>query len=84
MGDRVAALETRVRNEYELDFPAAWPRLWLVIPEPSRAELRADLAESAVDLYGVDLAEHLGIDVPERQVTLDIGREITVRLRKSG
>ncbi|MDQ1041581.1 hypothetical protein QFZ75_008083 [Streptomyces sp. V3I8] len=41
MGDRVQALETRVFSEYGLDFPSAWPGLWLVVPEPCRAELRS-------------------------------------------
>jgi hypothetical protein len=40
MGDRAAALETRVRNEYGLDLPSAWPRLWLVLPESARTDLR--------------------------------------------
>ena len=40
MGDRAAALETRIRNEYGLDLPSAWPRLWLVLPEPARTDLR--------------------------------------------
>lgn len=41
MGDRVAALETRVRAEYGLDLAAAWPRMWLVMSEPSRTDLRS-------------------------------------------
>ncbi|WP_333766837.1 hypothetical protein [Streptomyces sp. IBSBF 2435] len=41
MGDRLLALETRVFNEYGLDFLSAWPRLWLVVPESCRAELRS-------------------------------------------
>lgn len=133
MGDRAAALETRVRNQYGLDLPSAWPRLWLLLPDVRRTELRTsvrawhhstawavwallyallalawhpllalavltfaaalssarravanvtDLAEAAVDLYVVELAEQLGITVPNRRMTLDIGREINVRLRK--
>ncbi|MFD0632838.1 hypothetical protein ACFQ9X_15850 [Catenulispora yoronensis] len=45
MGDRSVALETRIRGEYDLDLAAAWPRLWLVLPEPSRADLRAAALE---------------------------------------
>ncbi|MHA6757968.1 hypothetical protein [Streptacidiphilus sp. PAMC 29251] len=44
MGDRLLALETRVFHEYGLDLPSTWPRLWLVVPETCRAELRADRA----------------------------------------
>lgn len=40
MGDRLAALDSRVRNEYGLDLASVWPRLWLVVPEQCRAELR--------------------------------------------
>ncbi|MDG6106951.1 hypothetical protein Daura_28140 [Dactylosporangium aurantiacum] len=39
-GDRMTALESRVRNTYGLDLPSAWPRLWLVLPDAVRAELR--------------------------------------------
>jgi hypothetical protein len=41
IGDRVMALESRVREVYGLDLPSAWPRLWLVLPGPVRAELRS-------------------------------------------
>lgn len=40
MGDRVAAAEHRVRNECGLDLPSAWSRLWLLVPEPTRVDLR--------------------------------------------
>lgn len=36
MGDRLAALHTRVRAEYGLDLPSAWNRLWLIAPESGR------------------------------------------------
>jgi len=39
-GDRVAALQSRVRNEYGLDLPSAWSRLWLLVPESARVDLR--------------------------------------------
>ncbi|MFJ7325104.1 hypothetical protein ACIQVN_02480 [Streptomyces cyaneofuscatus] len=38
-GDRMAAADTRVLRTYDLDLESAWPRLWLVVPEPVRAEL---------------------------------------------
>jgi len=40
MGDRMASVEARVRAEYGLDLAAAWPRLWLVFPDSTRASLR--------------------------------------------
>ncbi|MEV8017513.1 hypothetical protein AB0O76_14440 [Streptomyces sp. NPDC086554] len=39
MGDNIAALSTRVRIEYGLDLEYGWPRLWLVLPEETRAVL---------------------------------------------
>ncbi|GLY28970.1 hypothetical protein [Kineosporia sp. NBRC 101731] len=47
IGDRVAAVETRVRNAYGLDLPAVWPGLWLVLPDPPRIEIRS--ARTRVD-----------------------------------
>ncbi|GGM76379.1 hypothetical protein ACFFX1_52750 [Dactylosporangium sucinum] len=41
MGDRWAAVEQRVGAAYGLDLVTVWPRLWLVLPEPERAEVRA-------------------------------------------
>ncbi len=40
MGDRLAAASLRVRNAYGLDLPSAWPRLWLLLPDSARSELR--------------------------------------------
>ncbi|MDT0269697.1 hypothetical protein RM844_25770 [Streptomyces sp. DSM 44915] len=40
IGDRVAATDQRILATYGLDLAAAWPRLWLVCPEETRAELR--------------------------------------------
>ncbi|HZN76492.1 MAG TPA: hypothetical protein VFC00_33100, partial [Micromonosporaceae bacterium] len=40
IGDRIMAASTRVRNAYGLDLPSAWPRLWLLLPDAGRAELR--------------------------------------------
>ncbi|MEU4222556.1 hypothetical protein AB0F10_45365, partial [Actinoplanes sp. NPDC026623] len=38
MGDRIAAAGTRVHDKYRLDLATAWPRLWLVLPDPVRTE----------------------------------------------
>jgi hypothetical protein len=38
-GDRLRATDLRLRRRYGLDLPTAWPRLWLVLPEPARQEL---------------------------------------------
>lgn len=40
MGDRLAGADVRVHAEYDLDLAACWPRLWLVLPDDVRAELR--------------------------------------------
>ncbi|GAB1513132.1 hypothetical protein [Actinophytocola sp. KF-1] len=54
MGDRLAAAEVRVRNQYGLDLAAVWPRLQLVVPDAARADLRsaADAWNSAGVLAG--------------------------------
>ncbi|TDD19709.1 hypothetical protein [Nonomuraea diastatica] len=39
IGDRIAAAQTRIRDHYDLDLVFAWPRLWLVVPDTSRAQL---------------------------------------------
>ncbi|MEU9271990.1 hypothetical protein AB0E04_42295 [Streptomyces sp. NPDC048251] len=41
MGDRVAAVETRVHHEYGIDLVSAWPRLWLVLTDAERGEVVA-------------------------------------------
>jgi hypothetical protein len=38
-GDRLAAPALRVRDEYGLDLSFAWSRLWLLLPETTRAPL---------------------------------------------
>jgi hypothetical protein len=38
-GDRMLAPSVRVRKEYGLDLAAAWPRLWLVLPDSTREPL---------------------------------------------
>lgn len=47
MGDRIAGADVRVFAEYSLDLTACWPRLWLVLPEETRGELRS--ASTALD-----------------------------------
>ncbi|MFE9610765.1 hypothetical protein [Streptomyces sp. NPDC006012] len=39
LGDRIAAVDTRVWDSYRLDLTSAWPRLWLTLPEDVRAEI---------------------------------------------
>ncbi|PKW18243.1 hypothetical protein [Saccharopolyspora spinosa] len=41
IGDRIAAADTRVHHQYEADVESWWPRLWLILDDTSRAELRA-------------------------------------------
>jgi hypothetical protein len=132
IGDRLRAVDERVHRTYKLDVSAAWPRLWLVLPDSARTELGvahesfassarlaawallyvavgvlwwpalvvagvcgatawirarsatgvlADLAESALDLYGVELATKLGFACAAG-LTPEIGLEITRMLRK--
>ena len=39
IGDRLRATDERIHRTYRLDLTAAWPRLWLLIPNPARTEL---------------------------------------------
>ncbi|MEV5173445.1 hypothetical protein AB0L10_20690 [Streptomyces flaveolus] len=39
-GDRLAATVVRVDAQYGIDLAACWPRLWMVLPEDVRTELR--------------------------------------------
>jgi len=41
MGDRIAAVDVRVYSQYHLDLVTVWPRLWLLLPDAVRTELRA-------------------------------------------
>lgn len=47
MGDRIAAVEDRLHNQYQVDLQSWWPRLWLTLDDATRVELRA--ARAAVD-----------------------------------
>jgi hypothetical protein len=40
-GDRIAAIDARVFETYELDLGTAWPRLWPLLPDNLRADLRS-------------------------------------------
>jgi hypothetical protein len=40
MGDRLAAAGSRVNHQYGLDVPFSWPRLWLLLPDLARSEIR--------------------------------------------
>lgn len=51
IGDRLALVDRRIHAEYGLDLAFAWPRMWLILPEHVRGELRstsAEFGESAV------------------------------------
>lgn len=47
IGERLRAPATRIHGQYGLDLISAWPRLWLLLPETSRTELR--YARAALD-----------------------------------
>ncbi|ACU72735.1 conserved hypothetical protein [Catenulispora acidiphila DSM 44928] len=39
MGDRIAAVDARVRAQYGLDLASTWPRLWLLLSPAIREEV---------------------------------------------
>ncbi|MEX0171236.1 hypothetical protein [Streptomyces sp. LMG1-1-1.1] len=41
MGDRLVAVDTRVHQAYRIDLTTAWPRLWLLLPDTTHAEIRS-------------------------------------------
>ncbi|MEW2630129.1 hypothetical protein AB0903_00260 [Streptomyces sp. NPDC048389] len=41
IGDRLRGVGVRVHGQYGLDFPYAWPRLWILLPETCRTDLIA-------------------------------------------
>ncbi|MFJ9664886.1 hypothetical protein ACIRPP_09710 [Streptomyces sp. NPDC101219] len=50
IGDRLHAVDQRVHDSYRLDLTAAWPRLWLMLPDGARTELagaRANVGAAA-------------------------------------
>jgi len=50
IGDRMLAVDARVRGAYDLDLGSAWPRLWLLLPEDARTpvtEARTEFAAAA-------------------------------------
>ncbi|EGG44761.1 MULTISPECIES: hypothetical protein [Streptomyces] len=47
LGDRLAAVDTRIWETYRLDLTSAWPRLWLTLPEDVRTEIGAARARLA-------------------------------------
>jgi hypothetical protein len=64
MGDQLAATDARVHNQYGADLAAWWPRLWLVVDESTRSELRA--ARSVFDTAAMQAgwaAGYLGLAV---------------------
>jgi hypothetical protein len=46
IGDRLAAMDGRIWNEYGLDLTSCWPRLWLVLPDSTR--IAVDTARGAL------------------------------------
>ena len=40
IGDRIAAVYSRVHNQYALSLDFAWPRLWLILPDLVRTEVK--------------------------------------------
>ena len=48
MGDRIHGVEQVALNRYGLDLTYVWPRLWLVLPDPTRAEITAANAAFAL------------------------------------
>ncbi|MEV7991856.1 hypothetical protein AB0O67_08055 [Streptomyces sp. NPDC086077] len=51
-GDRMAAAETRLRHQYGIDLAACWTRLWVVLPEDVRTELRTSRARFDAGVTG--------------------------------
>jgi hypothetical protein len=41
MADRLSGCSRRVMGQYGLDLDMVWPRMWLLLPEPARADVRA-------------------------------------------
>ncbi len=64
VGDRFSAVDQRVADAYGLDLVAVWPRIWLVVDDPARAQASAaqDAYAAALRLAGWGLL-YLGLGV---------------------
>ncbi|GAA0220716.1 hypothetical protein GCM10010492_18540 [Saccharothrix mutabilis subsp. mutabilis] len=51
-GDRLAAVEDRVHHQYAVDLKSWWARLWLVLDDSGRAEVRTARAELETAVAG--------------------------------
>jgi hypothetical protein len=58
IGDRIAATDARIYHQYQADLQSWWPRLWLILPEETRVELRA--ARADLDAAAVQASWALG------------------------
>lgn len=58
IGDQIAAVEARLRHEHGADLESWWPRLWLVVDDSTRNELRA--ARSMFDAAALQASWALG------------------------
>ncbi|MGN9845170.1 hypothetical protein ACTMTI_44315 [Nonomuraea sp. H19] len=54
MGDRLAAVATRLERDFDLDLATVWPYLWLSVPDITRTEVTAtrDALSRATTLAG--------------------------------
>ncbi len=54
IGDRIAAASSRIHGQYNLSLDFAWPRLWLILPELARTEVKdaRDSFDRAATLQG--------------------------------
>jgi hypothetical protein len=54
IGDRIAAASSRVHGQYSLSLDFAWPRLWLILPDLVRTEIKdtRDSFDRAATLQG--------------------------------
>ncbi|QGN49825.1 hypothetical protein GKC29_25375 [Micromonospora sp. WMMC415] len=54
IGDRLAAVDARISQEYSLQLGMVWPRLWLILPPDARTEVRvaADSFDATARLSG--------------------------------
>jgi hypothetical protein len=87
MGDRVHAAESVAYHRYGLDLTFGWSRLWLVLPETTRAELSgAHTAFAAAVATGTWALPYLGLTVvwwPAALVAAGIGATGWARARSA-